>query len=193
MLKEFLNELSQKLLKIKIDFKTSNDEKSFLASIKNLTGNAIDDKKLINSANLNDQEFLKTILLIFNEKRDEKIKLIGSEHYQDLEKKIFLQILDFSWRAHLQYLEQLRQVIGLRSYGQKDPLSEFKKEAFTLFEILLEKVKNDVIKFLLNMNLVLSKETEKEKTPIEKNQKVGRNDKCPCGSDKKYKHCCGSV
>ncbi len=193
MLKEFLNELSQKLLKIKIDFKTSNDEKSFLASIKNLTGNAIDDKKLINCANLNDQEFLKTILLIFNEKRDEKIKLIGSEHYQDLEKKIFLQILDFSWRAHLQYLEQLRQVIGLRSYGQKDPLSEFKKEAFTLFEILLEKVKNDVIKFLLNMNLVLSKETEKEKMPLEKNQKVGRNDKCPCGSGKKYKHCCGSV
>ena len=148
---------------------------------------------MINCANLNDKEFLKTILQIFDEKRDEKIKLIGSEHYQDLEKKIFLQILDFSWRAHLQYLEQLRQVIGLRSYGQKDPLSEFKKEAFTLFEILLEKVKNDVIKFLLNMNLVLSKETEKEKKPLEKNQKVGRNDKCPCGSGKKYKHCCGSV
>ena len=193
MLQDFLNELSQKLLKFKIDFKTSNDEKSFLASIKNLTGNAIDDKKLINCGNLNDKEFLKTILQIFNEKRDEKIKLIGSEYYQDLEKKIFLQILDFSWRAHLQYLEQLRQVIGLRSYGQKDPLSEFKKEAFTLFEILLEKVKNDVIKFLLNMNLVLSNETEKEKKPLEKNQKVGRNDKCPCGSGKKYKHCCGSV
>jgi len=193
MLQDFLNELSQKLLKFKIDFKTSNDKKSFLASIKNLTGNAIDDKKLINCGNLNDKEFLKTILQIFNEKRDEKIKLIGSEYYQDLEKKIFLQILDFSWRAHLQYLEQLRQVIGLRSYGQKDPLSEFKKEAFTLFEILLEKVKNDVIKFLLNMNLVLSNETEKEKKPLEKNQKVGRNDKCPCGSGKKYKHCCGSV
>ena len=96
-------------------------------------------------------------------KRDEKIKLIGSEQYQDLEKKIFLQILDFSWRAHLQYLEQLRQVIGLRSYGQKDPLSEFKKEAFTLFEILLEKVKTDVIKFLLNMNLVLTDKEQKKK------------------------------
>ena len=77
-------------------------------------------------------------------------------------KKIFLQIIDFSWRSHLQYLEQLRQVIGLRSYGQKDPLSEFKKEAFTLFEVLLEKIKNDVVKFLLNLNLVVSSEPEKK-------------------------------
>ena len=126
-------------------------------------------------------------------KRQEKIKLITIEQYNDLEKKIFLQILDFSWRAHLQYLEQLRQVIGLRSYGQKDPLSEFKKEAFTLFEILLEKIKIDVIKFLLNMNLVFKDEADQKKQPIESDNKVGRNDKCPCGSGKKYKHCCGSV
>ena len=69
-----------------------------------------------------------------------------------LEKKIFLQIIDFSWRSHLQYLEQLRQVIGLRQYGQKDPLSEFKKEAFVLFEGLLAKIKNDLIKFKSNFN-----------------------------------------
>ena len=100
---------------------------------------------------------------IYNEKRTEKIKLISHEQYNDLEKKIFLQILDFSWRAHLQYLEQLRQVIGLRSYGQKDPLSEFKKEAFSLFEALLEKVKIDIIKFLLNMNLVF---TNKKKSKL---------------------------
>ena len=90
-------------------------------------------------------------------------------------------------------MEQLRQVIGLRSYGQKDPLSEFKKEAFTLFEILLEKVKADVIKFLLNMNLVFTNEAEQKKQPSGTNQKIGRNDKCPCGSGKKFKHCCGSI
>ena len=78
----------------------------------------------------------------------------------------------------------MRQVIGLRSYGQKDPLSEFKKEAFTLFEILLEKVKTDIIKFLLNMNLVLSNDKEQKKEQVESNRKVGRNDKCPCGSGK---------
>ena len=76
---------------------------------------------------------------------------------RDIEKKILLQIIDFSWRSHLQYLEQLRQVIGLRSYGQKDPLSEFKKEAFNLFESLLNKIKIDIIKFLYNLNIVIQK------------------------------------
>ena len=114
----------------------------------------------------------------------------------NLEKRIFLQVIDFSWRSHLQYLEQLRQVIGLRSYGQKDPLSEFKKEAFTLFEGLLEKIKTDIIKFLLNLNIVVSNENQqniKQDTKTSDNKKIGRNEKCPCGSGKKYKHCCGSV
>ena len=193
MLKDFLDELSKKILKIKINYKNSSDEKEFLAGVKNVTGNAISDEHLLKYGNLEDKEFSKKIDEIFNKKRDEKVKLIGNEQYHDLEKKIFLQILDFSWRTHLQYLEQLRQVIGLRSYGQKDPLSEFKKEAFTLFEALLEKVKTDVVKFLLNMNLVLTDETKEKKQPLETNQKTGRNDKCPCGSGKKYKHCCGSV
>ena len=97
----------------------------------------------------------------------------------------------------MQYLEQLRQVIGLRSYGQKDPLSEFKKEAFTLFEGLLEKIKNDLIKFLLNLNIVISdvdqKEQIKQEDKFTENKKIGRNEKCPCGSGKKYKHCCGLI
>ena len=95
----------------------------------------------------------------------------------------------------MQYLEQLRQVIGLRSYGQKDPLSEFKKESFNLFEGLLQKVNIDVIKFLFNLNVVLSSNDKKEdnQKEITKEKKIGRNDKCPCGSGKKYKHCCGSI
>ena len=68
----------------------------------------------------------------------------------------------------MQYLEQLRQVIGLRQYGQKDPLSEFKKEAFLLFEGLLTKIKNDLIKFLLNLNVVLSNKEEEKETKVKK-------------------------
>ena len=115
-----------------------------------------------------------------------------------MEKKIFLKIIDFSWRSHLQYLEQLRQVIGLRQYGQKDPLSEFKKEAFVLFEGLLNKIKNDVVKILLNLNIVVSKENKNEDSKNNNEnsndfKKVGRNDKCPCGSGKKFKHCHGNI
>ena len=126
-----------------------------------------------------------------------RIKILGEAENNTLEKKIFLQIIDFSWRSHLQYLEQLRQVIGLRQYGQKDPLSEFKKEAFILFESLLLKIENDLIKVLLNLNIIVSAEDhEKKKEEIVENKsekKVGRNEKCPCGSGKKFKHCHGNV
>ena len=104
-------------------------------------------------------------------------------------------MLDFLWRSHLQYLEQLRQVIGLRSYGQKDPLAEFRKEAFELFENLLLKVKVDTIKFLMNLKVVVQEKKGggegETKNPIEKKQKVSRNSPCTCGSGKKHKHCCG--
>ena len=124
---------------------------------------------------------------LFKEKRNTRVEKIGSEQNKEIEKKLLLQIIDFSWRSHIQYLEQLRQVIGLRSYGQKDPLSEFKKEAFSLFENLLEKIKIDIIKYLFNLNIVIQEkqaEGSKEETiPTEK--KVGRNEKCPCGSMKK--------
>ena len=98
----------------------------------------------------------------------------------------------------MQYLEQLRQVIGLRQYGQKDPLSEFKKEAFILFEGLLSKIKIEVIKLLLNLNIVVSEnvETKEKQEEIKDNnifKKVGRNEKCPCGSGKKFKHCHGDI
>ena len=86
-------------------------------------------------------------------------------------------------------------MVGFRSYGQKDPLSEFKKEAFTLFEGLLLKIKAEIIKFLLNINLVIKNE-ENSKTNFSneaKKSKVGRNEKCPCGSGKKFKHCHGST
>ena len=143
-------------------------------------------------------DFVKEMTDLFSEKQKSRINILGEDQNRKLEKKIFLQIIDFSWRSHLQYLEQLRQVIGLRQYGQKDPLSEFKKEAFVLFEGLLNKIKIDVVKLLLNLNIIVSSTEENKKEKIEnkfKNefQKVGRNEKCPCGSGKKFKYCHGNV
>ena len=198
LLNDFLEELLKKIIKFKADYKTSNDKNFYLTNIKNFTGNAILDEELVELTSKSDADFSNEIKKIYKLKREEKVKLIGKNQYDDLEKKIFLQILDFSWRSHLQYLEQLRQVIGLRSYGQKDPLSEFKKEAFVLFEGLLLKIKNDLIKFLLNLNIVVSSEEAKkeENAPTKEDKsdkKVGRNEKCPCGSGKKFKYCHGNV
>ena len=183
------------ILLAKSDYSKSKDEKAYLASMKSLTGNAFLDKELVEFANLNDPDFSTKLNEKYKSNKNDRINTIGQKQNDDLEKKIFLQILDFNWRSHLQYLEQLRQVIGLRSYGQKDPLSEFKKEAFSLFEILLDKVKKDVIKFLFNLKIVIKEnENIKEKEKVNKTgAKIGRNDKCPCGSGKKFKHCCGSI
>ena len=194
-LDSFLDEVVSSLVKIKNDYQKSNDKTVYLNAIKNITGNILTDDELIALTNIRGNEFIEKFKDIFNSKHLERVKLIGSAENNNIEKRIFLQIIDFSWRSHLQYLEQLRQVIGLRSYGQKDPLSEFKKEAFGLFEELLEKIKTDVVKFLLNLNLVVKNQEEGEtvaQTPTH-NKKIGRNDKCSCGSGKKYKHCCGSI
>ena len=197
IINDFFEEILSNLETLRQNFQKSNDEKEYLTEIKNITGNSINDKQIINCSTGKD-DFCKEIKKLFENKRNARIKIIGENQNINLEKKIFLQIIDFSWRSHLQYLEQLRQVIGLRQYGQKDPLSEFKKEAFVLFEGLLNKIKNDLIKFLLNLNIVVKKEDEIENHEEEiKNakefKKVGRNEKCPCGSGKKFKHCHGNI
>ena len=201
-LKSFLDEVINDLLKVKKIYQTTNDKNIFLSSIKNISGNVISDDELINLANNDDDQFKEKIQNLFNSKHKERISLVGVNENNDIEKRIFLQIIDFSWRSHLQYLEQLRQVIGLRSYGQKDPLSEFKKEAFSLFEGLLEKIKIDVIKFMLNLNIIVSQEKKVEnktqsKIPEQcllktmRGQKIQRNEKCEA-TGKKFKNCCGA-
>ena len=198
ILKDFFDEILKELNIARINYKKSHNEKAYLTEIKGITGNAVSDSQLLDHGKLEENEFSKKIKELYLNKKVSRIEILGENQNNNLEKKIFLQVIDFSWRSHLQYLEQLRQVIGLRQYGQKDPLSEFKKEAFVLFEGLLTKIKNDLIKFLLNLNIVVSDHKEEEKVSEEtsvdvKEQKVGRNEKCPCGSGKKFKHCHGNI
>ncbi len=199
---DILNDFFEDILKeLKVsvnNYNKTNDEK-YLTEIKNITGNSINDKELVKISSNGEEKFVKEMRFLLEEKRNSRVNILGHEQNESLEKKIFLQVIDFSWRSHLQYLEQLRQVIGLRQYGQKDPLSEFKKEAFILFESLLVKIKNDLIKLLLNLNIVVSSEEndEAKKENSGRNdtefKKVGRNEKCPCGSGKKFKLCHGNV
>ncbi len=197
ILTDFFEEILKDLEVSIINYKKSNDDRH-LTAIKNVIGSSLNDEELLQLVTKEKSIFIDKMKELFLEKQKSRISILGKDQNEALEKKIFLQIIDFSWRSHLQYLEQLRQVIGLRQYGQKDPLSEFKKEAFVLFEGLLAKIKNDLIKLLLNLNIVISSSNEKteEKKDVNKDadfKKVGRNEKCPCGSGKKFKHCHGNI
>jgi preprotein translocase subunit SecA len=175
ILKDFFDEVLQDLDNTRINYQKSHDEKKFLTEIKNITGSVYSDSQLLECGRLKKSEFNDKIKDYYSNKKKSRIEILGEDQNSSLEKKIFLQIIDFSWRSHLQYLEQLRQVIGLRQYGQKDPLSEFKKEAFVLFEGLLAKIKNDLIKFLFNLNIIISdNEEKKEITDDKKLNKKGK-------------------
>ena len=192
MIYSFLTEINNNLERTHENYKNSNDLKIFSNEVKINFGNIFNESQIETFAKMEKKELIQKVNNFFDEKRQERIKLLGEKENNEVEKRIFLQILDFLWRSHLQYLEQLRQVIGLRSYGQKDPLAEFRREAFELFENLLFKVKTETIKFLMNLKVVIEKKEEQTKNiPIEKKKKISRNDPCTCGSGQKYKHCCG--
>ena len=192
----FLNQLVDEL----IEFKTKNID--FTNNISSMFGKAFDDNEIKNLKISENNKFRDIILNKFTSKRKERLNILGEERSKDIEKRIFLQLIDQNWKTHIQYLEQLRQVIGLRSYGQRDPLIEYKKEAFNLFEDLLNRLKSQFIGLLFNIKIVTDQQAEEKKEDdqeiknrikniIRKN--IGRNERCPCNSGKKYKYCCGAL
>ena len=193
---KFLQKIIEELIEDKS--KSSNLEKELLSSI----GNVFNKEEIELMSSLSNSEFSEKVFNKFNFKRDERKNILGVEQSKNIEKRLFLQLIDQNWKNHIQYLEQLRQVIGLRSYGQRDPLIEYKKEAFNLFEDLLNNLKNQYIRLLLNIKIVSDESFEEKKEDenlvkskikdiVRKN--IGRNERCPCDSGKKYKHCCGSL
>ena len=162
-------------------------------------GRAIKDVDLVDIIKLKNNDFENAIRKKFNEFRQKRINSITENTNILLEKRIFLQTVDFLWKSHLQYLEHLRQVVGLRGYAQKDPLEEFRREAFKLFEELLNKIKIDFITFLNNLEIVDKDQiTKTEPAKSEKDEsviprKMRRNEPCYCDSGKKYKHCHGAL
>ena len=192
----FLNEIIENLTNNKKKYLTNPKSNEFNKKLISVFGKSFDDQEISKLIKLNDKDFAYKINNKFKEKRNERIKLLGENQAQEIEKRIFLQTIDLSWKSHIQYLEQLRQVIGLRSYGQRDPLIEYKKEAFNLFENLLEKLKTDLVTILINLSIVEkpienSEPIQETKIPFTYGKKMKRNEPCFCGSGKKYKHCCG--
>jgi len=192
----FLSEIIHNLIQLKNKDISGSKNSEFNNQLKSILGKSFAENEVQNLIQEKNEEIEKKIKEKFEEKRNERIKHLSEIQAEELEKRIFLQTIDLNWKTHIQYLEQLRQVIGLRSYGQRDPLIEYKKEAFNLFENLLNKLKLDLITILINLTI-----EKKEKQIIEPNKidpkyigkKMSRNEPCFCGSKKKYKHCCGAL
>ncbi|MGI6144865.1 MAG: preprotein translocase subunit SecA [Clostridia bacterium] len=133
---------------------------------------------------------------------EEREKELGPENMRELERLVTLRVVDEKWMGHLDAMDQLRQGIGLRAYGQRDPLVEYKYEAYDMFNMMVEEIQEDIVRYIYHVSVM---ERPKERQDLVENraeggevkkqprrvEKVGRNDLCPCGSGKKYKKCCG--
>jgi len=147
---------------------------------------------------------------IYRKKREERREKIG-EQADGIERMVMLQVIDNLWKDNLLAMDHLKEGIGLRGYGQRDPLVEYKKEGYEMFQSMIERIKEETVDHLFKIELVNDREVyersqarlneismnrgegeEEKKKPVKREGgKVGRNDPCPCGSGKKYKKCCG--
>lgn len=175
-----------------------------------------------------DEDILKKIIDLADQAYNEKVQLMGDDKiFRQFERNVMLQSLDTHWREHLAALDHLRQGIHLRGYAQKNPKQEYKREAFELFEMLLENVRNEVTKITFTVQIRRAEDVEEtnpaktysninvsynhsqndadsesaenaaknkaDNKPKANKKSPSRNDPCPCGSGKKYKHCCGKL
>ena len=163
-------------------------------------------KKKIDQENFEDygrqsiKDNLEEMALKAYEAREEEL---GSETMRELERVLLLRVVDDKWMDHLDAMDQLREGIGLRAYGQKDPLIEYKFEGYEMFQGMISSIQEDVVRYIFRVNIVRPQEQPKRKTvenryeedepkrPVRRENRIGRNDPCPCGSGKKYKKCCG--
>ena len=182
---------------------------------------------------ITDEDIVEKVVAAANQAYARRLELVGPENFHPFERAVLLQSIDMHWREHLAALDYLRQGIHLRSYGQKQPKQEYKREAFELFGQLLDVIKNDVTRTLMTVRIQSSEQIEQAAqdfeargervsnvtytAPTETGEaesvpeaaarsmaasiaataaavpRVGRNDPCPCGSGKKYKHCHGAL
>lgn len=145
-------------------------------------------------------DFIKDLALEAYEQREVEV---GQEHMRRLERLVLLRVVDSKWMDHIDAMDQLRQGIGLRAYGQRNPLIEYKNEAFDMFNSMISEIQEEVIRYMYRVKVVQEApqarvrnvvenrgDQEVAKKPVTAGDKIGRNEDCPCGSGKKYKKCC---
>jgi len=172
-------------------------------------------------ANLTDDDLVDRVLDAARMAYQNKVAQVGAQMWAQFERSIMLQSLDLQWREHLSALDHLRQGIHLRGYAQKNPKQEYKREAFELFSAMLERVRSEVVKVLMTVRIQSAEQVQQAEAQaaqphvqnvqyhgteaaqseaaaaaasgMYQGKKIGRNDPCPCGSGKKYKHCHGKL
>lgn len=141
----------------------------------------------------------------------ERELMFGADNMRELEKVVMLKVVDSKWMEHLAHMDMLREGINLRAYGQKNPLIEYKIEAYDMFQEMIAMIQNDIAKLMYRVNIVTQEQQQLEDhlknakavhgsdepevtkaQPVVNKEDIGRNDPCPCGSGRKYKNCCGS-
>ncbi|PAE25746.1 MULTISPECIES: preprotein translocase subunit SecA [Bacillaceae] len=154
------------------------------------------------------EEIAETIFAKVKERYNEKEEMLSPEQMREFEKVIVLRAVDSKWMDHIDAMDQLRQGIHLRAYGQTDPLREYQGEGFAMFENMIASIEEDVAKYIMKAEIRNNLERQEvakgqavnpkedgekvKKKPVVKQMDVGRNDQCICGSGKKYKNCCGA-
>ena len=182
------------------------DLKSFLEYVDNVI---IPDHNFTpeQMANLSKEEIEELLYHTFEELYEKREEDFGSELMREIERAVVLQVVDTRWKDHLAAMDSLREGIGLRAYGQKDPLIEYKNEAFDMFQSMIEAIQEDVVTYIMRVTPKITGQAPEQprnvsenryedqqavKTPRRVGEQIGRNDPCPCGSGKKYKKCCGA-
>ncbi|WP_156288324.1 preprotein translocase subunit SecA [Oceanobacillus salinisoli] len=212
-----LREVIENMMKSSIDrivatHTQDNDEENWdlQAIVDYAHGNLVDQEEIsINDLNGKDSEEISEILMKkAQEKYDEKSEQLSPEQFEEFQKVIVLRTVDTKWMDHIDQMEQLRQGIHLRAYGQNDPLREYQMEGFRMFEEMVASIEEEVTKYIMKAQIRENLQREevvkntqavagggegkkKVKKPYVKKVNVGRNDPCPCGSGKKYKNCHG--
>ena len=177
----------------------------------------LEDKLFPKNTNLVTEEFVEDceisdvvdkILEIINTKYQANVditKEVGVD-FSMFERLILLRVVDSLWMDHIDQMQILRNEIGLQAYGQRNPVVEYKRQGFEMFDNMVDRIHDDVTAFLLNAKIEINRQPQMPKqrafkptevldnapkNPVTKEREIGRNDTCPCGSGKKYKNCCG--
>ncbi len=174
------------------------ESETLTSDVKNYLGLTVPIIEWTREDGIIEKEIISRLIELSNNFMAERAVKFGIDVFRQAEKTLLLQVLDQGWKEHLLMLDQMRQSIGLRAYAQKDPLNEYKKEAFELFENMLDKLRKTITSVLsyieIEQDNIQSQEHSNEPQILSSSKKIPRNSICPlCDSGKKYKHCCGKL